>query len=94
VRKKAVRELYELDPDQAATLVNERSARRRPTNAVASVTALPIPACLRSIDDLKAENHESCYGAFSLLFLVAKAGVVEPLISVIENNSSCDLSLA
>jgi hypothetical protein len=47
-----------------------------------------------AIEDLKAENHESCYGAFSLLFLVAKAGVVEPLISVIENNPSTDLSLA
>jgi HEAT repeat protein len=41
-----------------------------------------------------AENHESCYGAFSLLFLVAKAGVVEPLISVIEKHPSLDLSLA
>ena len=41
-----------------------------------------------------AENHESCYGAFSLLFLVAKAGVVEPLSSVIEKHPSLDLSLA
>jgi len=41
-----------------------------------------------------AENHESCYGAFSLLFLVAKAGVVEPLSTVIEKHPSLDLSLA
>jgi hypothetical protein len=47
-----------------------------------------------AIDDLMAENHESCYGAFSLLFLVAKAGVVEPLITVIEKHPSLDLTLA
>jgi hypothetical protein len=47
-----------------------------------------------AIDDLMAENYESCYGAFSLLFLVAKAGVVEPLGTVIEKHPSLDLSLA
>jgi HEAT repeat protein len=47
-----------------------------------------------AIDDLMAENHERCYGAFSLLFLVAKAGVVQPLISVIERHPSLDLRLA
>ena len=41
-----------------------------------------------------AANHEHCYSAFSLLFLVAKAGVVEPLSSVIEKHPSLDLSLA
>jgi len=47
-----------------------------------------------AIDDLMAANHEHCYSAFSLLFLVAKAGVVEPLSSVIEKHPSLDLSLA
>jgi hypothetical protein len=41
-----------------------------------------------------AENYEKCYTAFSLLFLVAKAGVVEPLSTVIEKHPSLDLSLA
>ncbi len=95
VRRKAVRELYALDPDQAANLVNGAlrdgtpEERRRIGNALADSGLL-----YEAIDDLKAANHESCYGAFSLLFLVAKAGVVEPLISVIENNPSTDLSLA
>lgn len=95
VRKRAVRELYALDPDQAATLVNEAlrdgslEERRRIGTALADSGLL-----YEAIDDLKAENHESCYGAFSLLFLVAKAGVVEPLISVIENNPNSDLSFA
>jgi HEAT repeat protein len=95
VREKAVRDLYEMDPDQAATLVNNAlrdgssEERRRIGNALADSGLL-----YEAIDDLMAENHESCYGAFSLLFLVAKAGVVEPLSSVIENHPSVDLSLA
>lgn len=95
VRKKAVRELYELDPDRAATLVNDAlragsaEERRRIGTALADSGLL-----YEAIDDLMAENHESCYGAFSLLFLVAKAGVVEPLISVIERHPSLDLTLA
>jgi HEAT repeat protein len=95
VRQKAVRELYELDPDQAATLVNDAlracspDERRRIGHALADSGLL-----YEAIDDLMGENHESCYGAFSLLFLVAKAGVVEPLITVIEKHPSLDLSLA
>jgi len=94
-RETAVRELYELDPDRAATLVNDAlrdgslEERRRIGTALADSGLL-----YEAIQDLKAENYESCYGAFSLLFLVAKAGVVEPLFSVIENNPSTDLSLA
>ncbi len=95
VRQDAVRRLYELDPDQAATLVNDALRDGSPEERRRIGTALADSGLLyEAIQDLKAENHESCYGAFSLLFLVAKAGVVEPLISVIENNPSTDLSLA
>ena len=95
VREKAVRDLYEMDPDQAATLVNDalrdgsQEERRRIGSALADSGLL-----YEAIDDLMAENHENCYSAFSLLFLVAKAGVVEPLSSVIEKHPSLDLSLA
>jgi HEAT repeat protein len=95
VRQKAVRDLYEMDPDQAATLVNAAlrdgspEERRRIGNALADSGLL-----YEAIDDLMAENHENCYSAFSLLFLVAKAGVVEPLSTVIEKHPSLDLSLA
>ena len=95
VRQKAVRDLYEMDPDRAAMLVNDAlrdgtaDERRRIGSALADSGLL-----YEAIDDLMGENHESCYGAFSLLFLVAKAGVVEPLISVIEKHPSLDLSLA
>jgi hypothetical protein len=95
VREKAVRDLYEIDPDRAATLVNDAlrdgslEERRRIGNALADSGLL-----YEAINDLMGENHESCYGAFSLLFLVAKAGVVEPLSTVIEKHPSLDLSLA
>lgn len=95
VRQKAVRELYELDPDQAATLVNDALRVGSPEERRRIGTALADSGLLyEAIDDLTGENHESCYGAFSLLFLVAKAGVVEPLTTVIEKNPSPDLSLA
>jgi hypothetical protein len=95
VREKTVRELYELDPDQAATLVNDALRDGSPEERRRIGTALADSGLLyEAIDDLKAENHESCYGAFSLLFLVAKAGVVEPLLTVIEKHPSLDLSLA
>ena len=95
IRQKAVRDLYEMDPDRAATLVNDAlrdgspEERRRIGHALADSGLL-----YEAIEDLMAENHENCYSAFSLLFLVAKAGVVEPLSSIIEKHPSLDLSLA
>ena len=95
VRQKAVRGLYEMDPDQAATLVNGALREGSPEERRRIGSALADSGLLyEAIDDLMAENHENCYSAFSLLFLVAKAGVVEPLSTVIENHPSLDLSLA
>src|ERR1041384_200272 len=95
VREKAVRDLYELDADRAATLVNDALRDGSPEERRRIGSALADSGLLyEAIDDLMAENHDNCYSAFSLLFLVAKAGVVEPLISVIEKNPSLELSLA
>jgi HEAT repeat protein len=95
VREKAVRDLYEINPDQAATLVNDALRDGSPEERRRIGSALADSGLLyEAIDDLMAENHENCYSAFSLLFLVAKAGVVEPLSSVIEKHPSLDLSLA
>lgn len=95
VREKAVRGLYELDADRAATLVNDALRDGSPEERRRIGSALADSGLLyEAIDDLMAENHEHCYSAFSLLFLVAKSGVVEPLSSVIEKHPSLDLSLA
>ena len=95
VREKAVRDLYAIDPDQAATLVNDALRDGSPEERRRIGSALADSGLLyEAIDDLMAADHENCYSAFSLLFLVAKAGVVEPLSSVIEKHPSLDLSLA
>src|SRR5258705_5869306 len=95
VRNAAVRALYDLDPDRAASLFNialregSMESRRRIGAALADSGLID-----EAINNLMAENHENCYGAFSLLFLVAKAGEVQPLIRVIKNHPSIDLRLA
>jgi len=95
VRQKAVRNLYEMDPDRAASLVNDALRDGSPQERRSIGSALADSGLLyEAIEDLMAENHENCYSAFSLLFLVAKAGVVEPLSRVIEKHPSLDLSLA
>jgi len=95
VREQAVRDLYEKDPDQAATLVNDALRDGSPEERRRIGSALADSGLLyEAIDDLMAEDHQNCYSAFSLLFLVAKAGVVEPLSAVIEKHPSLDLSLA
>jgi HEAT repeat protein len=95
VREKAVRDLYEIDPDQAATLVNDALRDGSPEERRRIGSALADSGLLyEAIDDLMAADHENCYSAFSLLFLVAKAGVVEPLSTVIEKHPSLELSLA
>jgi len=95
MREKAVRDLYELDADRAASLVNDALRDGSPEERRRIGSALADSGLLyEAIDDLMAENHEHCYSAFSLLFLVAKAGVVEPLSAVIEKHPSLDLSLA
>jgi hypothetical protein len=94
-RQWAVRKLYELDADLAATRVNYALKDGSPEQRRNIGTALADSGLLfEAIDDLMAENHERCYGAFSLLFLVAKAGVVHPLLSVIENHPDMELRLA
>jgi hypothetical protein len=94
-RQWAVRKLYELDPDFAASRVNDALKNGTAKQRKNIGTALADSGLLfEAIDDLMAENHERCYGAFSLLFLVAKAGVVHPLINVIENHPNTELRLA
>jgi len=94
-RKWAVRKLYELNADLAATLVNDAlrdgsAEQRRNIGTALAESGLLFEA----IDDLMDDKHERCYGTFSLLLLVAKAGVIQPLLTVIEKHPSLDLRLA
>jgi hypothetical protein len=93
-RNEAVRLLYELDPDRAASFFNialrEGSpAERRDIGAALAGSGLVDEA----IKDLMGDSPENSYSAFSFLFLVAKAGEVQPLVQVIRNHPSIELRL-
>jgi hypothetical protein len=95
VRKMSVRALYDLDPGRAASLFNialrEGSLeQRRKIGAALAASGVVDEA----INNLMEGNCENCYGEFSLLFLVAKAGEVQPLIRLIEEHPNMDLRLA
>jgi len=78
VRQKAVRDLYEMDPDRAATLVNDALRDGTPEERRRIGSALADSGLLyEAIDDLMAENHENCYSAFSLLFQIGRASCRE-----------------
>jgi hypothetical protein len=93
-RNEAVRALYRLDPDRAASFFNialreGSSAERRNIGAALAGSGLLDEA----IDDLMGDNPENSYCAFSFLFLVAKAGEVQGLVQVIKNHPSIELRL-
>jgi len=95
VRNAAVRALYDLNPTLTASFFNAalREAspeRRRKIGAALAGSGLVSVA----INNLTGESHENTYGAFSLLFLMAKAGEVQPLMRVIGNHPSIELRLA
>ena len=95
VRTAAVRTLYDLNADLAASCLNNslRQAsqeQRRSLGAALTSSGLVNEA----INSLLGPHREKTYGALSLLFLVAKAGEIEPLMQVIEDHPSTELRLA
>ena len=95
IRNAAVRALYDLNPDLANSFFNRALRdggpdRRRRIGAALAGSGLAGEA----INSLTGDSHQNTYGAFSLLFLVAKAGEVEPLMRVIETHPSIELRLA
>jgi HEAT repeats len=47
-----------------------------------------------AISNLTGESREKTYDAFSLLFLMSKAGEIQPLMQAIEKHPSNDIRLA
>ena len=93
-RNQAVRAFYEDNPDRAASLftvaLREGSPeQRRQIGAALVGSGLVDEAISRLTDD----RNENTYSAFSLLFLAAKSGEIEPLIQVIENHTSLELRI-
>jgi HEAT repeat protein len=94
VRGAAARALFELRTDRAESFTRAlREAtpeRRREIGAAISSSGLAA----ESISQLTGESREKTYEAFSLLFLMAKAGEVQPLVRAIEGHPNNEVRLA
>lgn len=94
VRSAAARALYELRTDRAESFTRAlREAapdRRRNIGAAVSTSGLASEA----ISQLTGESRDKTYEAFSLLFLMAKAGEVQPLVRAIEGHPNNEVRLA
>lgn len=95
VRNAAVRALYSVNPEYAASFFNGvlregPAERRRRIGAALAGSGLVSEA----IQHLKSGRQQNVYGIISLLFLVAKAGEVQPLVTVLEEHPSIELRLA
>ena len=94
VRSSAARALFDLQDDRAAAFTRAlREAepdRRRAIGAAISSSGLANEA----ISNLTGESRDKTYDAFSLLFLMSKAGEVRPLMRAIEEHPNTEVRLA
>jgi hypothetical protein len=93
VRNAAARALYHLDPDLSGSFtraLREASPeRRRKIGAAIAASGLATNA----INSLAGEGRDRTYDAFSILFLMAKAGEVQPLIQAIGKHPDQEVRL-
>ncbi|HEY7786147.1 MAG TPA: HEAT repeat domain-containing protein [Pyrinomonadaceae bacterium] len=95
VRSAAVRALYEINPELAASFLNRAlgdgslEERKRIGLALAETGSTTDQN-----NDPSQQDPREVYGEFSRLFLLAKAGQVQSLISVIEEHPNTQLRLA
>jgi len=91
VRNAAARALYELRADRSSSFITAfqeafPERRRRIAGAMAD-----SGLAAEEIVNLDSENRDVAYDAFALLFLMAKAGEVAPLIRAVEDSPSIDV---
>ncbi|MCM3873663.1 MAG: hypothetical protein ND895_23500 [Pyrinomonadaceae bacterium] len=94
-RNLAIRAFYDLNPDLAASFLNKALMQGSPEER-RNIGAALVGSGLadHAVDTLTCETPDNAYSAFSLLFLVAKAGEVGPLMRVIEDHPNIQLRLA
>lgn len=94
VRNAAACALYGLQPDRAATFTRAlregTPERRRAIGQALAGSGLAKDA----VGNLTGESREKTYDAFSLLFLMAKAGEVQPLMQAIEDYPNLEVRIA
>jgi len=94
VRNEAARALHEFKPDHATSFtraLREASIERR-RNIAAALNGSGLAA--EAIQNLLGESREKTYDAFSLLFLMAKAGEIRPLLLTIEKHPDVAVRLS
>lgn len=94
VRNAAARALSEFKTDRAASFtraLREGSSQRR-QHIAAALNGSGLAA--EAIDNLVGEGREKTYDAFSLLFLMAKAGEVQTLLQTIEKHPDVAVRLS
>ncbi|HEX9629074.1 MAG TPA: HEAT repeat domain-containing protein, partial [Pyrinomonadaceae bacterium] len=94
VRNAAAQALYALQPDRAVTFTRALREgtpdRRRNIGHALASSGLASSA----VGNLTGESRERTYDAFSLLFLMAKAGEVQPLLQAIEEYPNVEVRIA
>jgi HEAT repeat protein len=94
VRNAAAEALYALQADRAATFTRAlregTPERRRKIGQALASSGLAANA----VGNLTGESREKTYDAFSLLFLMAKAGEVKPLMQAIEEYPNIEVRIA
>lgn len=94
IRNSAARALYNLNPSRAETftraLREAPSERRRQIIKALDCSGLAAEA----IESLAGESREKTYDAFSVLFLMAKAGEVQTLLHAIEKHANSAVRLS
>jgi ParB family transcriptional regulator, chromosome partitioning protein len=95
VRNAAARALRKLEPARTVDLFNralEEGSPERRQNIGAAIAASGVAA--EAIDDLVSESREETYTSLSILFVMAKAGEVEPLVKAIEEHENDEVRRA
>jgi hypothetical protein len=94
VRNAAARSLFGINTDRAATFT--RALRESPPERRRKIGSALASSGLASeaISQLMGESREKTYDAFSLLFLMSKAGEVQPLMRAIEEHPNNEVRLA
>lgn len=94
VRNAAARALYDLNEDRADSFT--RALRESPLERRRQIGAALAGSGLadEAVSNLTGESRDKTYDAFSLLFLMAKAGEVAPLIRAIESHPDNEVRLA
>lgn len=95
VRNAAARALRKLEPNQTVDLFNralEEGSEERRRNIGAAIAASGLAA--EAIDNLVSDSREDTYNALLILFVMAKAGEVQPLVQAIEDHENVEVCRA